>query len=67
MSMAVQQASGLQPGALPQLFKALGDPSRVRIMFRLFAAEACVSEITQAVQLSGSASKRTEDGAKPRR
>ena len=64
MSTAVQQASGLQPGALPQgrtlddltqLFKALGDPSRVRIMFRLFAAEACVSEIAQAVPLSGSA------------
>lgn len=54
----------MQPGTLPQgrtlddltqLFKALGDPSRVRIMLRLFAAEACVSEIAQAVQLSGSA------------
>lgn len=28
-----------------QLFKALGDPSRMKILFQIGSSEACVSEI----------------------
>lgn len=40
---------------LIQLFKALGDPSRMKILFLLGPSEACVSEIASKLNMSESA------------
>ena len=34
-----------------QLFKALGDPSRMKILFQIGSSEACVSEIAGRLNL----------------
>lgn len=39
---------------LAQLFKALGDASRLKVLFHILSAEACVSEIAQSLQMSES-------------
>ncbi|TCL61330.1 ArsR/SmtB family transcription factor [Allofournierella massiliensis] len=38
-----------------QLFKALGDPSRMKILFQIGSSEACVSEIAGRLNMSESA------------
>lgn len=40
---------------LTQLFKVLGDPSRMRILFQIGSAEACVSEVAARLNMSESA------------
>lgn len=37
---------------MTQLFKALGDPSRVRILFQIFTSEACINEIARKLNMS---------------
>ena len=37
---------------MTQLFKALGDPSRVRIIFQIFLSDACVKDIAEKLQMS---------------
>ena len=41
--------------AIAELFKAFGDPTRVRILSHLQGQERCVSDIAEAVELSQSA------------
>ena len=41
--------------AIAELFKAFGDPTRVRIMSHLLERELCVTDIAEAVELSPSA------------
>ncbi len=38
-----------------ELFKAFGDTTRLKILYVLFEGEKCVSEISEAVNMSGSA------------
>ncbi len=40
---------------IAELFKAFADPTRVQILSTLVEGEQCVSQITEAVQLSQSA------------
>lgn len=40
---------------IAELFKAFADPTRVQILSTLVEGERCVSQITEAVQLSQSA------------
>ena len=40
---------------LIQLFKALGNPSRMKILFLLDPSEACVSEVASKLNMSESA------------
>ena len=40
---------------LTQLFKALGDPSRMKILFQIGSSEACVSEVAGKLNMSESA------------
>ena len=47
------QAQGLEH--LIQLFKALGDPSRMKILFLVGSSEACVSEVASKLNMSESA------------
>jgi ArsR family transcriptional regulator len=50
-ALSVEQASGLAP-----MFKALGDPVRLRLLSLIAsAAEVCVCDLTDAFDVSGSA------------
>ena len=40
---------------LTQVFKALGDSSRVRSLFHIFSTEACVGDISRNLQMSEAA------------
>ena len=40
---------------LTQLFKILGDPSRMKVLFQIGPSEACVSEIADKLNMSESA------------
>lgn len=40
---------------LTQLFKALGDPSRMKILFQICSAEACVGDVAGKLKMSESA------------
>ena len=39
---------------LTQLFKALGDPSRMKILFRIGSSVACISEVASKLNISES-------------
>lgn len=41
--------------ALAELFKAFGDPTRIRILFVLFEAEVCVCDLAAALSMTPSA------------
>ena len=49
------EPQGLGLEHLMQLFKALGDPSRMKILFLVGSSEACVSEIASKLNMSESA------------
>ncbi|MDB3082960.1 transcriptional regulator [Clostridioides difficile] len=40
--------------SLAELFKALGDPTRLKILLQFFSKEACVSEIAEKLIVSES-------------
>lgn len=40
---------------LTQLFKVLGDPSRMKVLFQISSSEACVSEVAARLNMSESA------------
>jgi len=40
---------------LTDFFKVLGDPTRVKILFRLFQSENCVGELAEKMQITDSA------------
>ena len=40
---------------LAQLFKALGDSSRLKILFQIFSSESCVNVIAQSLKMSAAA------------
>jgi len=40
---------------LTQLFKVLGDPSRMKVLFQIGSSEACVSEVAARLNMSESA------------
>lgn len=50
--------------AIAELFKAFGDPTRVRILSCLLDKELCVSDIAEAVELSQSATSHQLRGLK---
>lgn len=41
--------------ALSELYKVFGDPTRIRILYALFASELCVCDIAQLLEMSLSA------------
>jgi ArsR family transcriptional regulator, arsenate/arsenite/antimonite-responsive transcriptional repressor len=52
--LAVSPLSGEQAGGLAPMFKALGDPVRLRLLSMIAAAaEVCVCELTDAFDVSG--------------
>ncbi len=57
---AIAKATGFLPDEntvlnLAELFKALGDPTRVRILFALSSGELCVCDLAEVLQMSQSA------------
>lgn len=40
---------------LAELFKAFGEPSRLKILFALFGAEVCVCDVAQSLNMTQSA------------
>lgn len=50
-----REPQGRELEGLTQLFKALGDPSRVKILFQIGISEACVSDVADRLNMSGSA------------
>jgi ArsR family transcriptional regulator len=52
--LAVQALSGEQAAGLARMFKALGDPVRLRLLSMIAStAEICVCDLTDAFELSG--------------
>jgi ArsR family transcriptional regulator len=52
--LAVQPLTSEQAGAVAPMFKALGDPVRLRLMSMIAStAEACVCDLTEAFDVSG--------------
>lgn len=50
-----REPQGQELEGLTQLFKALGDPSRVKILFQMGISQACVSDVAEKLNLSESA------------
>lgn len=50
-----QEPQGQELEHLTQLFKVLGDPSRMRILFQISSSEACVSEVASKLNMTESA------------
>lgn len=50
-----QEPQGQELEHLTQLFKVLGDPSRMRILFQIGSSEACVSEVASKLNMTESA------------
>ena len=50
-----REPQGRELEGLTQLFKALGDPSRVKILFQIGISEACVSDVADRLNMSESA------------
>ena len=50
-----QEPQGQELEHLTQLFKVLGDPSRMRILFQISSSESCVSEVASKLNMTESA------------
>lgn len=50
-----QEPQGQELEHLTQLFKVLGDPSRMRILFQISSSEACVSDVASKLNMTESA------------
>ena len=50
-----REPQGQELEDLIQLFKALGDPSRMKVLFQIGSSEACVSEVADKLNMSESA------------
>ncbi|RHT86068.1 ArsR/SmtB family transcription factor [Butyricicoccus sp. AM27-36] len=50
-----REPQGQELEDLIQLFKALGDPSRMKVLFQIGFSEACVSEVAGKLNMSESA------------
>lgn len=50
-----REPQGRELENLTQLFKALGDPSRMKVLFQIGSSEACVSEVAARLNMSESA------------
>ena len=50
-----REPQGRELENLTQLFKILGDPSCMRVLFQIGPAEACVSEVADKLNMSESA------------
>ena len=50
-----REPRGQELESLTQLFKVLGDPSRVKILFQIGEAETCVSDVADKLHMSESA------------
>lgn len=50
-----RETQGQELEDLIQLFKALGDPSRMKVLFQIGFSEACVSEVASKLNMSESA------------
>lgn len=50
-----REPQGRELENLTQLFKVLGDPSRVKVLFQIGSSEACVSEVAENLHMSESA------------
>ena len=50
-----REPQGRELEKLTQLFKALGDSSRMKILFQIGSSEACVSEVARKLKMSESA------------
>ena len=49
------EPQGRELESLTQLFKVLGDPSRMKVLFQIGSSEACVSEVATRLNMSESA------------
>jgi DNA-binding transcriptional ArsR family regulator len=52
MRSGKRRADAWQVGAVAGIFKSLSDPTRLRILLRLAAGEACVHELCAALAMS---------------
>ena len=50
-----REPQGRELEDLTQLFKALGDPSRMKVLFQIGSSEVCVSEVARKLKMSESA------------
>lgn len=50
-----REPQGQELEDLIQLFKALGDPSRMKVLFQIGSSETCVSEVADKLNMSESA------------
>lgn len=50
-----REPQGRELENLTQLFKVLGDPSRMKVLFQIGSSEACVSEVAARLNMSESA------------
>ena len=50
-----REPQGRELENLTQLFKILGDPSRMKVLFQIGPSEACVSEVADKLNMSESA------------
>lgn len=50
-----REPQGQELEDLTQLFKVLGDPSRVKILFQIGSSEVCVSDVAGKLNMSESA------------
>ena len=50
-----REPQGRELEKLTQLFKVLGDPSRMKVLFQIGSSEACVTEVAARLNMSESA------------
>ncbi len=50
-----REPQGRELENLTQLFKVLGDPSRMKVLFQIGSSEACVTEVAARLNMSESA------------
>ena len=63
-----REPQGRELENLTQLFKVLGDPSRMKVLFQIGSSEACVTEVAARLNMSESAvSHHTSEYETPRR
>ena len=47
-----REPQGRELEKLTQLFKVLGDPSRMKVLFQIGSSEACVTEVAARLNMS---------------
>ena len=61
-----REPQGRELENLTQLFKVLGDPSRMKVLFQIGSSEACVTEVAARLNMSDVLLRRKKRGSIPR-